>query len=203
MRKTMRRLVFLALAVGTFLLGGLLADSARLRQEMLRLHVVAASDSETDQQIKLRVRDAVLASLGEGLRDLSDPQAAFSYVERMLPKLEQAAEAVLQEAGVSDRVSVRLTEEAFPVREYDTFSLPSGIYHSLRVIIGEGEGHNWWCVVFPQLCTGTDPKGFREAADRAELPDSLQRTLTGEYEIRFWLLDQLGRLGNLWAETFS
>ena len=203
MGKQIRRLVFLALAVGMTLTVGLLRDSAKLREDILRLHVVAASDGEADQNVKLQVRDAILGSLEEGLSDLTDPEQVFSYVQTMLPKLEQTANRVLEEAGFDDTAKVSLTEEAFPIREYDTFSLPSGIYHSLRVVIGEGEGHNWWCVVFPQLCTGADAEKFERSAKDAGLSDSLRGSLTGEYEIRFWLLDQLGRIENFWADALN
>ncbi len=182
---------------------GLLRDSAKLREDILRLHVVAASDGEADQNVKLQVRDAILGSLEEGLSDLTDPEQVFSYVQTMLPKLEQTANRVLEEAGFDDTAKVSLTEESFPIREYDTFSLPSGIYHSLRVVIGEGEGHNWWCVVFPQLCTGADAEKFERSAKDAGLSDSLRGSLTGEYEIRFWLLDQLGRIENFWADALN
>lgn len=203
MGKQIRRLVFLALAVGMTLTVGLLRDSAKLREDILRLHVVAASDGEADQNVKLQVRDAILGSLEEGLSDLTDPEQVFSYVQTMLPKLEQTANRVLEEAGFDDTAKVSLTEESFPIREYDTFSLPSGIYHSLRVVIGEGEGHNWWCVVFPQLCTGADAEKFERSAKDAGLSDSLRGSLTGEYEIRFWLLDQLGRIENFWADALN
>lgn len=203
MGKHIRRLTFLALAVGVTLSVGLLRDSAKLREDILRLHVVAASDREEDQNVKLQVRDAILGSLKEGLTDLTDPQEVFSYVQTMLPKLEQTANHVLQEAGFSDTAKVSLTEESFPVREYDTFSLPSGIYHSLRVVIGEGEGHNWWCVVFPQLCTGTDAEKFEKSAEDAGFSDSLRGSLTGDYEVRFWLLDQLGKIENFWAGALN
>ena len=196
MRKLGKRLACLALAVGLVLGTELMRDSRRLREELLRLHVVAASDTQQDQQIKLRVRDAVLGSLEEGLARLHDPEEVFSYVEQMLPRLERAANRVLAESGCGDTARVSLTEEPFPVRNYDTFSLPSGIYHSLRVVIGEGTGHNWWCVVFPALCTGQNPEQFRERAEDAGFSASLQDTLTGSCEIRFWLLDRLGRLEN-------
>ena len=196
MRKQLRRIGIAALLAAMVLTGGLLRDSRRLREEILRLHVVAASDAQEDQAVKLQVRDAILGSLEQELRNLSDPQAAFAYVESVLPKLERTANEVLERAGFSDRAQVKLTEEAFPVREYDTFSLPSGIYHSLRVVIGEGAGHNWWCVVFPGLCTGQNQQQFEQEAKTSGFSDALTETLEGDYEIRFWLLDQLGKLQN-------
>ena len=196
MGKRLRCVGIAALLAATVLTGGLLQDSRRLREELLRLHVVAASDSAEDQAVKLQVRDAILGSLQQELEKLADPREVFSYVESVLPKIEHTANEVLRQAGFSEQAKVSLTEEAFPVREYDTFSLPSGIYHSLRVIIGEGAGHNWWCVVFPGLCTGQDPEQFREKAEESGFSDSLTGSLTGEYEVRFWVLDQLGKLQN-------
>lgn len=176
--------------------GGVLADSARLREDILRLHVVADSDAQEDQQVKLQVRDAIIGSLREGLEKLTSPEEAYAYVEQMLPKLTQVANQVLRDAGFSQSAQVTLGQESFPVREYDTFSLPSGIYHSLRVTIGSGQGHNWWCVVFPQLCVGATTQDFVQTAQTSEMPQSLTGALTGEYEIRFWLLDKLGELEN-------
>lgn len=193
MGRKLKCLEIVAFVVAFALLGGLLADKEALREDILRLHVVAASDSEEDQAVKLTVRDAILASLEEGLADLTDLNQAKEYVQEMLPKLEETANRVLAENGFSDTVTMSLTEEEFPVREYDSFTLPSGVYNALRVVIGEGEGHNWWCVVFPQLCLSATSEDFAEVSN---FSDTLNGTLTGQYEIRFWLLDKLGQLEN-------
>ena len=193
MKRHLRRIALVAFAVVCIYGWGIMTDSQALEENFLRLHVVGASDSKEDQDVKLLVRDAVLASLEEGLDDLTDPAAAYDYVARMLPKVEDAANRCLQAAGFSDTVAVSLTEEAFPTRDYDTFSLPAGVYQALRVVIGEGEGKNWWCVVFPQLCVGED---FVETASVAGLSPELTGTLEGEYELRFWLLEKLGEVKN-------
>ena len=193
MKRHLRRIALVAFAVVCIYGWGIVTDSQALRENFLRLHVVGASDSKEDQDVKLLVRDAVLASLEDGLDDLTDPAAAYDYVARMLPKVKEAADRCLQEAGFSDTVAVSLTEEAFPTRDYDTFSLPAGVYQALRVVIGEGEGKNWWCVVFPQLCVGED---FVETASVAGLSPELTGTLEGEYELRFWLLEKLGEMKN-------
>lgn len=195
MKRHLKRVAWLALAVVCVWTWGIVTDSGKLQSELLRLHVVGASDSKEDQDVKLLVRDAVLRSLEEGLAELTDVDAAMDYVARMLPKVEDAANRCLAAAGFSDTVSVSLTEEAFPTRDYDTFSLPAGVYKALRVVIGEGEGRNWWCVVFPQLCTGGS-EDFVETASVAGLSEELTETLEGEYEIRFWLLEKLGELKN-------
>ena len=174
---------------------GLLADSQALYDGLLRLHVVGASDSDADQAVKLQVRDAVLGSLEDGLRDLTDMDAALAYVEEMLPQVEAAANRALAAAGVDMKAVATLAEEAFPTREYDTFSLPAGVYKALRIVIGEGEGKNWWCVVFPSLCMGTQEE-FVETASVAGMPQKLTETLEGEYELRFWLLEKIGQIKN-------
>ena len=195
MKRHLKRIGWVALTVACIWLWGIVTDSSNLREELLRLHVVGASNSEEDQAVKLQVRDAVLASLEEGLQDMTDPKEAYDYVARMLPKVEEAANRCLAAAGFSETVQVSLTEEAFPTREYDTFSLPAGVYKALRVVIGEGEGKNWWCVVFPQLCVGTQAQ-FVETANAAGLDPELAGTLEGDYELRFWVLEKLGELKN-------
>ena len=195
MKRHIRRIALVGIVVMGIFVWGLAADSQALHDQLLRLHVVGASDSKADQDVKLLVRDAVLASWEEGLKDLTDPQEAYDYVQRMLPKVEAAANRCLEAAGFSDTVAVSLTEEAFPTRAYDTFSLPAGVYKALRVVIGEGEGKNWWCVVFPQLCVGTE-EDFVETASVAGLDRELTGTLEGDYELRFWLLEKLGEVKN-------
>ena len=194
MKRHMKRIGWVALTVACIWLWGIATDSGDLRENLLRLHVVGASNSQEDQAVKLQVRDAVLGSLEEGLRDMTDPQEAWDYVSRMLPQVEAAANRALAAAGFSETVQVSLTEEAFPTREYDTFSLPAGVYKALRVVIGEGEGKNWWCVVFPQLC-GAEGE-FVETASTAGLDPELARSLEGEYELRCWVLEKLGELKN-------
>lgn len=198
MGKHLKRIALLGSIVVLVWFGGLLGDAQRLREDILRLHVVAASDSQEDQEVKLQVRDAILGTLEDGLEDLTDVDAAIAYVRQMLPVIEDVANRTLAAAGFDDTVQVSLTEEAFTRRDYETFSLPAGIYQALRVVIGEGEGENWWCVVFPQMCMAATSE---EAAEVSDFSDTLNDTLTGKYEVRFWLLDKLGQLENLFHRT--
>ena len=172
---------------------GLIRDRQYLNQELIRLHVVANSDSEEDQNIKLRVRDAIVASLSEGMADIADVPAAKEYLRENLPKIEAIANRTLEAAGVDSRAAVTLCKETFDIRHYDTFTLPAGVYESLRVVIGEGQGKNWWCVAFPSLCMGATSEEFEEAAQTAGMDDTLSETLTGGLRLRFYLLDALGR----------
>ena len=176
----------------------ILFDKQTLQNELIRLHVVAASDSEEDQALKLRVRDAVVESLQESMENMGDMAQARAYLQENLPKIEALANRVLRAAGSTDVAMVSLQLEEFATRYYDTFTLPAGIYEALRITIGPGEGQNWWCVVFPSLCVGATVEDFEETAHCAGLSDSLTDTLAGEegYEVHFLILDALGKLEN-------
>ena len=176
----------------------LIADKEQLQNELIRLHVVAASDGAHDQSLKLQVRDAVVDSLRADMAKIADPGQAEAYLRENLPKIEALANQVLRATGCSDIATVTLQLEEFATRYYDTFTLPAGIYEALRITIGEGEGKNWWCVVFPTFCLGATVEEFEEIAQCSGFSDRLIGTLTGEegYEVRFFLLDALGRLEN-------
>ena len=189
--------LLLAVCVWTW---GLYRDRQYLAQELIRLHVVANSDSEQDQNIKLRVRDAIVDSLYAGMADIGDIQAAKDYLRENLVKIENIANDTLAAAGVDSRAVVTLCRESFDIRNYDTFTLPAGVSESLRVTIGEGPGRNWWCVAFPTLCMSATSEEFETAAQTAGMDDTLSKTLTGGCQLRFYLLDALGRLENMGAQ---
>lgn len=197
MRKLMKFVCGALVLVCLWTLGVTLWNKHTLSRGLIRLHVVADSDSESDQALKLRVRDAVLQEV-DRIGSLETVTDAREFLQAHLEELQAAADRVLEAAGSSDRAEVTLCREEFPVREYDTFTLPSGIYESLRVTIGSGEGKNWWCVVFPTLCVGAASEDFRDSAASAGFSESLTNTLSDEegYEISFFLLDCLGKLEN-------
>ena len=179
----------------------LLSDRKKLNEGLIRFHVVANSDSDEDQSNKQIVRDAVLESMRADLQNISDIAEAKEYLRKNLPKIQQIADRTLKELGFAGEVRVSLCRETFDVRHYDTFALPAGVYESLRIVIGEGQGKNWWCVSFPALCLPATVSGFRDAAVGAGFSDALVQTLSGNdgYEFRFYLLDQLGRLENFFC----
>lgn len=197
MGKILKVTVFCLLIVVLVWFGSVLADRKILSEDIIRLHVVADSDSEEDQTVKLQVRDAVTQRL-EGIMDrLPGAQEARAYILMHMDELEDIANDVLDQVGSHDRARVTLTEECFDTRQYDTFSLPAGVYESLRVTIGSGEGKNWWCVVFPTLCSGTNAEDFADEAAGAfdsDLTAALEND--NSYEIRFFFLDLLGRIQN-------
>ena len=182
-----------------FWLGGLISDRQQLDNNLIRLHVVANSDSEADQLVKLQVRDAIIDSLQPDMQEMSGITEAKEYLCSRLQQLEETANSALAACGNSLQAVVTLEKEAFPTRDYETFSLPAGIYESLRVTIGEGEGKNWWCVVFPSLCLPAAGEDMTDVAAGAGFSDSLTDTLQQKegYEVRFFLLDCLGWLQNL------
>ncbi|EOS66401.1 stage II sporulation protein R [Oscillibacter sp. 1-3] len=155
--KNKLKLIEIALLIGlaVFLASGGLALRAQsqLAERVVRLHVLANSDGEEDQALKLLVRDRVLARATELLTQAKDRTEAEALLRAELPELEALAVRELRANGCAYPVTAKLTDTEFPTREYDGFTLPAGEYLALRVVIGEGAGRNWWCVVFPPLCT--------------------------------------------------
>lgn len=194
-RKRVAALVLLIVSALTVsVCAALQAQQQQMSEKIIRLHVVANSDSAADQAVKLHVRDAVLAAARQALQGADDPQQAIAQA---LPQLEAAANAALTAQGSRDTASVSFRRELFPTREYDTFSLPSGVYRSLRVTIGAGGGHNWWCVIFPSLCVPATADGFVQAAEaggftRAEI--GLMTQADEGYVLKFRSLELLQAL---------
>ena len=198
MMKWIKRLLILVLAASVVTGGaGLLRDQETLEEGLLRLHVVANSDAPEDQAAKLRVKDAVVSMLEETMEAMPTVEEARVYLETHLPQIEETANRVLKELGSGLEAVVTFARERFPTREYDTFRLPAGVYQALRITIGAGEGHNWWCVLFPSLCVPASTQGFTAAAEASGMSQTLAGTLAGNttgYEIRFRLLDWLGEV---------
>lgn len=126
--------------------------SEEIRSDVLRLHVIANSDSSVDQNLKLRLRDYILEE-GEDIFDGSvNVENAVEKIEPKLAELENSAETFVKNAGFDYDVKITLSNEYFTTRTYESVTLPAGKYLALRVVIGSGEGHNWWCVMFPPMC---------------------------------------------------
>lgn len=199
MSKFLKRTWSVALVLSAFALGILIADKYYLRNEIIRLRVVGQSDSWQDQSVKLSVKDAVNRYLYENMDNVSNVHEAKAYLQAHTEQLRSVANAALREAGSDACANVYLTEEQTDTRHYDTFSLPAGVYETLRIDIGQARGSNWWCVVFPSLCQPVTVETFEDTAVSAGFQDGLAQTLAKEdgYQIRFYLLDCLGRLENL------
>ena len=144
----------LLFAMGIVLLWGVwsLRCQQELAKDLVRFHVIAASDSREDQELKLKVRDAVLEEAVQWLLPVKTQQDAEMILREHLGQIEEIALKEVNAWGKKTSVKAYLTQETYPTRDYGTFSLPSGDYLSLRVVIGEGEGQNWWCVLYPNMC---------------------------------------------------
>ncbi len=176
-----------SLCVGTWAQG----RQRDISSTLVRLHVIAASDETAEQELKLRVRDNVLEYLTPVLDKAESPEEAQRIINGELTSIKAAAEAC---AG-GRSVSVTLGQEYYPTREYEGFTLPAGQYQSLRVILGEGKGHNWWCVVFPPLCVSAAEQN--KALDAMSEPERGLITEADGYELRFRIVELWGELMEL------
>lgn len=198
MWKLLKTVVIILLVVGAVYTYSVYKDRETLNEQIIRLHVVADTDDPVDQELKLKVRDEILLLVDQIKDGAASKEEALVRLQEQLPALQEAANRVLSKEGKLYKAVVTLQEETFPTRIYDTFSLPAGVYDSLRVTIGSGEGKNWWCVVFPDLCVPAASAEVEDMAVDAGFSDTLSKTLTREdgYEIHFWLLDCFGKIQN-------
>lgn len=167
-----------------------------LAQKMIRLHVIANSDSQRDQTLKLAVRDRVLDYATGVLQRSADMKDARRRLENSLDRIEDIARQTLLAQGCDVSVTAQLAETEFPLKEYDGFSLPAGEYTALRLVIGEGRGQNWWCVVYPPLCTAAAAR-LPETAVQGGMTEDDLRLITEEdvgYVLRFRSLELWERL---------
>ena len=180
-------LALLAGLAAVLLTGALsLGEQTALSEKVVRLHVLANSDSQEDQELKLRVRDRVLSESEALLEASADRKDAEQRLTAALPELERLAAEEIAESGYDYPVSVRLEETAFPTRTYDGFTLPAGEYLALRVLIGAAKGKSWWCGVFPPLCSAAS-EDVAETALAAGLSEDQVGLITEEnrgYELR-------------------
>ncbi len=170
----------LSLLLGSF--GGFARECEEIPQEVLRLHIPANSDSEYDQSMKLAVRDFVLEKYGALLADSDNVGDAAEQVRELLPEIEKSCCEFLSQQGTDYGAKAELTEMYFTTRQYDSVTLPAGDYQALRITLGSGEGHNWWCVMFPPLCIPLASEPLPEE----ELPaDFVTDNSSNRIEIRF------------------
>lgn len=165
------------------------ATQVRLASQVIRLHVLANSDREEDQALKLEVRDRVLETTSALLAGETEPQAAAILLNQHLEDIAQTAAQEISAQGHDDRVEVRLEQTWFPTRQYQGISLPAGNYLALRVLIGAAEGHNWWCVVFPNLCLPAVSERALETSTLTPGQISLLQEEETSYVFRFKALE--------------
>ncbi len=178
-------------ALFLFLLLLPMQNGENLYDSVIRIHVLANSDSREDQERKLAVRDEILNYTRTRLTLGKTREEAKAVLEENLDKLEQVAKQSLEKSGSDHRVKVIIGEEYYPTREYETLSLPAGTYLSLQVQIGEAKGKNWWCVLFPPLCLSSSVE-VEDALAGAGMAEENVATVTGKepaWRVRFKLLE--------------
>lgn len=178
----------LIFTIATSAVKNAVATGAEIKNDTLRLHIIANSDSEFDQKLKLKVRDKVLEYTGELFAEVSGKTEAEELAKHSSDEIKKIAQEVIAENGADYAVSVEITDMWFETRTYDEFTLPAGDYRAVRIIIGAGEGHNWWCVMYPPLCI----PGAKEVLEKY---GSNVKFISGDgFEIRFAILELLERL---------
>ena len=124
----------------------------QIADSVVRLHIVANSNSDADQEVKLKIRDAILEYVAKKYPNGATKEEAAKYLKNSLSEIKQIASAVLRENGSNNMVSANYGIYSFPTKEYDGLTLPAGNYEAVRVEVGEAKGNNWWCIMFPPLC---------------------------------------------------
>ncbi len=164
-----------------------------IRENVIRMHVVANSDSEADQRLKLIVRDEILREGEALLQNTQEKEEALAALSENLSRFERTAKETLRENGCFLPVSVSLETAYFPTKEYETVTLPAGTYDALRVVIGAGEGKNFWCVLFPSLCLGAS---FDERDFFCRIGENGAKIVSGaqEYAIEWKVLEIIEKI---------
>ena len=189
--------VLCALVLGLFPVSG----EEKLYDSVVRLHVLANSDSDVDQALKLKVRDRIIEVTEDIFSQARSKNEAETIARSALSMIEDEAKRVVEESGFDYPVTVTLGQEEYPERDYEGLKFPAGEYLSLRVLIGDAEGQNWWCVLFPPIClraASRDQRDTEEAFIAAGLTGEQYRIITesgsGRYKIKFKILEVIKEL---------
>jgi len=173
----------------------------KIYQSLIRLHVLANSDSEEDQDLKLEVRDYILGDIAALTENCTDANEAAEKIQDSLKDIELKAKDFINQKGYDYKIKAVLSEEAYPERTYEdsngeSFTFPSGKYQSMIITIGEGKGSNWWCVLFPPIClSGSKIEDDLAVAGYSnEQINILKKDKGSKYVIRFKILEVLSGL---------
>jgi len=176
-------------------------EQAALADSVIRLHVIANSDSRADQELKYQVRDRILTEAAALYQPGDDLQQVRKSMEDNLTLLAQAGREVVEEQGYDYPVSAKLERTWFPTKKYTDFALPAGNYTALRIVVGEGKGENWWCVAFPPLCLGSVSETVDEAAAAGNFTPEQVSLITGEsggYVVKFKAMELWEEFKKMW-----
>ena len=199
-RLELAALIGLVITLGVSSMTGFMRDCAELRQEVLRIHILADSDQEADQAVKLQVRDAVLEAINQDFSSDGTLEGTIACLEEEMDRIEETANEVLAEAGMPYQAKAELTEMYFTTREYErdgsTFSMPAGRYQALRITLGSGEGHNWWCVAYPPMCIDAAVEGQAAVVEQ----EILELEQTPVYKPKLALVEWVESLREAWEQ---
>lgn len=169
---------------------GIYGQAQGVRDSVVRLHILANSDSTADQTVKLQVRDALTEATAGWLDQATTQEEALTLAKEQLPRLQTVAQQTVQAAGADYPVKVELNRVYFTTRQYDTLTLPAGMYDAVQVTLGEGKGQNWWCVAFPPFCAGAaaQPERFFSPGQQNYVENQPR------YQVKFKVVE--------WVESF-
>ena len=169
-------------------------EQTDIANKLIRLHIVANSDSDADQILKLKVRDEVVRRVASITRDCKTKEESREIIAQNLDTLEEIANRVCEENGVSYKARAELGNARFPTKKYESFALPAGNYEALRINLGNASGENWWCVLFPPLCvSAAEAETTLEESGLSENEILLVTSDEPKYQLKFKLLEILGK----------
>ena len=163
-----------------------------IAEKIIRFHVIANSDTKADQNLKLAVRDAVGIKMSGLLKDAADRSRSEAVIRKNMEDMKQTAEKVIAERGYDYDVDICLTDTDFPVKTYGAYTFPKGTYRALKVVIGDGAGANWWCVMYPSLCLvdgvyQTVPENSKDKLKQVLSTSEYQSLVDGGEDVQFRL----------------
>ena len=174
------------------------AECSQIREDVLRLHILANSDSEEDQALKLKVRDRILLEMGDVFETPETLEDAETAASKHLDEIREIAQQEVYDNGYDYPVHAELINMYFTTREYETFTLPAGMYDAVRITIGDAEGKNWWCVLYPPLCLpAAQSEETLEQALGEEETDLVTRN--PQYEVRFAVVEWFENLKQMFS----
>lgn len=183
--------------------------SVKIPEESIRLRILANSNTAADQKLKRDIRDEVNAQITTWVDELSTLSEAREIIRKQLPAIEEIVQNKLNEAGIEKTFSVELNKVAFPTKMYGDYIYPAGQYEAVLITLGEGEGKNWWCVLFPPLCfldfeNGDAVKENKEGkSDKAETASAEEADETEEIQTKFFVVELFDSLVSAVGSLFS
>ncbi len=183
-----------------------------LKENIVRLHVVADSDDEAAQALKLKVRDSVAEYTAELLKDTTTAEESYRILQANINKIQEVAQQRAEEEGCDLPVTAQVGEFDFPVKSYGEITLPTGNYNAVRVTIGSGKGQNWWCVLFPPLCFVDSEATAVSVSGKAQLQENLSDEAyavienvpdSNDVQIRFKVVDFFENIAQKARQTWT